>query len=89
MRMDTRRNIRRSNQNHQQEPTTTLIEQFSLSNEHHAIEDRRLRPSSSCREGVCDKKVGLREDGHQEKHRSGGPLTQSEPDQRHQPDDWY
>ena len=31
VRMDTRRNIRRGNQNHQQEPTTTLIEPLSLS----------------------------------------------------------
>ena len=31
MRMDTRRNIRRGNQNHQQEPTTTLMEPLSLS----------------------------------------------------------
>ena len=57
--------------------------------EHHATEDRRRRPS--CREGVCDKKKKARlcEDEHQEKHRSGGPLTASEPDQRHQPVDWY
>ena len=31
VRMDTRRNIRRGNQNHQQEPTTTLMEPLSLS----------------------------------------------------------
>ena len=65
MRMDTRRNTRRGNQNHQQEPTTTLIRATEL--EHHATEDHRRRPS--CQKGVCDKRVGLCKDGHQEKHR--------------------
>ena len=87
--MDTRRNIRRGNQNHQQEPTSDNHTYRATELEHHATEDRRRRPC--CREGVCDKRVGLCEDGHQEKHRSGGPLTESEPDQRHQPIpiDWY
>ena len=55
--------------------------------EHHANEEPRRRPS--CRDGICDKRAGLCEDGHQEKRWSGGPLTESELDQRLQPDDWH
>ena len=38
--------------------------------EHHATEDRRRRPS--CREGVCDKKVGLCEDMRMDTRRNIG-----------------
>ena len=87
--MDTRRNIRRGNQNQQQEPTTrtTLIEPLSLSTTPmRSPGGDHLVETGFVTRGLVSVRMDTRRNVGVE---AGGPLTESEPDQRLQPDDWH